>query len=140
MPRLSRGRWRQNKSEPKFNEFVKFLINTDIQQYDEDWQPVALRCRYFGTEFEILFSIICFRVCQLPYSHILHYENISLEWPQFLKKIGIARHIELPWENKGDGNALKNYFENVSEKEKIELFEKFVSDFEMFDYTLEDNY
>ena len=48
--------------------------------------------------------------------------------------------MELHWENKGDGNHLKKYFENVSEKEKIELFEKFVSDFEMFDYTLEDNY
>jgi hypothetical protein len=48
--------------------------------------------------------------------------------------------MELPWENKGGGNDLKRYFENVSEEEKIQLFKKFVSDFEMFGYTLEDQY
>ena len=48
--------------------------------------------------------------------------------------------MELPWENKGGGNDLKKYFENVSEEHKLQLFGKFISDFKMFGYTPQDEF
>ena len=85
---------------------------------------------------------ICFypRVCQLPFSHILHYENLTSEWPQFLRSIGKTQHAELPKENKGGENVLQGYFEDISEAEKSKLFQKFVHDFNMFGYTLQDEF
>jgi hypothetical protein len=42
---MSRGRADPSDKEPTFQEFVNFLLNTDIYSDDEHWQPVALRCR-----------------------------------------------------------------------------------------------
>jgi len=122
--KYSRGGWSLNEPEPTFPEFIHFLINTDINQYDEHWQPVALRCR----------------MCQLEYSHILHYENLATEWPQFLNNIGITEPLELPWENRGNSNDLKDYYDIISEDEKQRLFEKFEADFKMFSYTIQDSF
>jgi len=122
--KYSRGSWNLHEPEPTFAEFIHFLINTDIEQYDEHWQPVALRCR----------------MCQLQYSHILHYENLAEEWPQFLQNIGLNQNLELPWENKGAASSLKNYFDIISQHEKDQLYSKFEADFKMFGYTVEDNF
>jgi len=121
--KLTRGIWSKDKSEPKFSEFVKYLLKTNIQQYDEHWQPIGLRCR----------------VCQLSYTHILHYESLAKEWPQYISDIGISEQIGLPWQNKGDGEDLKKYFEKISEEDKLQLFHKFVTDFTMFGYNLHDD-
>ena len=43
--RLCRGSWRPGDPEPTFPEFVRFLISTEVDTYDEHWQPVASRCR-----------------------------------------------------------------------------------------------
>jgi len=79
-------------------------------------------------------------MCQLEYSHILHYENLATEWPQFLNNIGITEPLELPWENRGNSNDLKDYYDIISEDEKQRLFEKFEADFKMFSYTIQDSF
>ena len=79
-----------------------------------------------------------FRVCQVPYTHILHYENLVKEWRQFISDIGISEHIDLPWENKGAGKDLLKYFKTVSKEDKLELYNKFSTDFTMFGYQHED--
>eukprot|EP00090_Calanus_glacialis_P010576 TRINITY_DN18994_c0_g1_i1.p1 TRINITY_DN18994_c0_g1~~TRINITY_DN18994_c0_g1_i1.p1 ORF type:complete len:336 (+),score=47.19 TRINITY_DN18994_c0_g1_i1:103-1110(+) len=122
--KYSRGGWSLNEPEPTFAEFIHFLINTDINQYDEHWQPIALRCR----------------MCQLDYSHILHYENLAYEWSQFLNSIGLTQILELPWENKAALNDLQRYYDIISGDEKQQLFLKFESDFKMFGYSMEDDF
>ena len=42
----ARGRWTKGDPDPTFQEFVKYLIQTKIEKYDEHWQPISLRCRY----------------------------------------------------------------------------------------------
>ena len=42
----ARGEWKKGDPEPSFAEFVKYLIKTEVGQYDEHWQLISLRCRY----------------------------------------------------------------------------------------------
>ena len=42
--------------------------------------------------------------------------------------------------NKGTGNDLKKYFENISQEEKLKVFNKFSTDFEMFGYSIHDEF
>ena len=78
------------------------------------------------------------RVCQLPYTHVLHYENLSREWTEFISVLGIPQHIDLPWENRGGADDLKSYFRTVSEEDTLQLFNKFYTDFKMFGYEIHD--
>ena len=41
----ARGSWREGDPDPTFREFVRYLIKTEVKNYDEHWQPIALRCR-----------------------------------------------------------------------------------------------
>ena len=79
------------------------------------------------------------RVCQLQYSHILHFENFHLEWKQFLKDIQLEEELELPWENKGAG-SLMSYFDLITSQEKMKLYRKYRADFLMFGYNIEDEF
>ena len=41
----ARGSWREGDPDPTFREFVRYLIETEVEMFDEHWQPIALRCR-----------------------------------------------------------------------------------------------
>ena len=41
-------------------------------------------------------SFFLFRVCQLQYSHILHFENFHPEWKQFVADIKLEEELEAP--------------------------------------------
>ena len=84
-------------------------------------------------------SFLPLRVCQLHYSHILHFENFHLEWKQFLQDIKLEEDLELPWENKGAG-SLMNYYDLITSEEKIKLYRKYQADFLMFGYNIEDEF
>ena len=43
--RAARGSWRTGDEDPTFQEFISYLLQTPVEQYDEHWQPIALRCR-----------------------------------------------------------------------------------------------
>ena len=58
--RFSRGLWTPDAMEPTFAEFVHYLINTDIADYDEHWLPVSLRCRYVRLEIIMQWSLLYF--------------------------------------------------------------------------------
>ena len=81
-------------------------------------------------------------MCQLNYSHILHYENLAEEWPQFLADVGVQEKIELPWQNKGNSNSRSNsakeYFRPVAQRDISQLAHKYRSDFQMFGYSVEE--
>jgi hypothetical protein len=42
---MARGAAGRADKEPTFQEFIHFLLNTEIYSDDEHWQPIALRCR-----------------------------------------------------------------------------------------------
>ena len=41
----ARGGWNEGDPDPSFAEFVKYLIKTKVEQYDEHWQLISRRCR-----------------------------------------------------------------------------------------------
>ena len=42
----ARGSYRAGDPDPTFPEFVRYLIETSVDQYDEHWEPISLRCRF----------------------------------------------------------------------------------------------
>lgn len=113
----SRGKWQPGDSEPTFPEFVKFLLDTQIYDYDEHWAPISVRCR----------------MCQLNYDYILKYESLHTDLSAFLSSTGLK--LDLPWENKASGSLpLRSYFTQITSDQVQELGEKFVSDMDMFGY------
>ena len=41
----ARGKWNKGDPDPSFAEFVRYLIKTKVEQYDEHWQLISRRCR-----------------------------------------------------------------------------------------------
>ena len=115
-----RGSWEAGDPDPSFSEFIKYLIKTPIESYDEHWMPVSLRCR----------------VCQLSYDYILHYEDLLSDWALLLKDLNIKEDISLPWENKQGGDAA-SYYQNISREDMDRLYQKYEADFLMFGYSVE---
>ena len=82
-----------------------------------------------------------FRVCQgITYTHIIHYEELKKEWPQFLFDIDIKQsELELPWKNNKKGNSCDAcYYDPITKEEKIKLYEIYKDDFMMFGYDIND--
>ena len=45
MFRFARGGWSEDGEVPSFVEFVRYLINTDVNNYNIHWKPLYLMCR-----------------------------------------------------------------------------------------------
>ena len=116
----SRGSWSSGDPDPTFPEFVKYLIKSKIQYFDEHWMPISLRCR----------------VCQLDYDFILHYEDLQSDWAQFLRQVNLTEKIRLPWENKGKGD-ISSYYNNITTEDLHSLYSKYEADFLMFGYSID---
>jgi len=132
----ARGSWSPSDSEPTFSEFVNWLLDEDLEKWDEHWMPVSLRCR----------------VCQLPFRYVIKYENLAKEWPHLLNSLGVSEDertaLQLPWENRGlqqggagGGGSLKEIYMDKLPTEVVDkLFDKLAADFAMFGYTIEDEF
>lgn len=99
-----------------------------------------LLIRLYQRILEYIYSfIVIFRVCQLYYSHILHYEQFETEWARFLREVKIEKKLELSWENKGRSrSSLQSYYHLITPEEKLKLYQKYLVDFQMFGYNIED--
>ena len=42
---MTRGGWKKGDPDPSFEEFVKYLINTKVEQYNGHWQLIIHTCR-----------------------------------------------------------------------------------------------
>ena len=85
---------------------------------------------------EFLTQEYCERLCQLPYSHILHVEDLSSEWEMFLSDTKIKESLKLPWNNKSEDQSYQKYIEQLTEDEQKKLFSKYEADFTMFTYSM----
>ena len=78
-----------------------------------------------------------FRVCDLTYTHIIHYEHLHHEWHQFLLDTKMKEELELPWRNRrSDEVSYVSYYDLIPEEDMIKLYMKFKDDFLMFGYTI----
>ena len=84
--------------------------------------------------------VVMFRVCQgITYTHIIHYEELRKEWPQFLLDVNIEKELELPWRNNKKGNSCDTcYYDLITREEKMKLYKIYKDDFVMFGYDIND--
>ncbi|XP_068210993.1 carbohydrate sulfotransferase 11-like [Palaemon carinicauda] len=114
--------------EPTFVEYIDYLINTDVDLYDEHWKPIWLQCH----------------VCDFGYDYVIKYENFEEEIGIFintLKEKGqLPSTFALQWENKGGTslNVTRQYLRQISDRKLWRLYEKYRHDFGYFGYTMED--
>ena len=82
------------------------------------------------------------RLCQVTYTHILHYETLAGDWRQLLEDLSLdTAKLQLPWENKGGGGGeLREYFGLIGDQQQMELYEKYQADFKLFGYSLDDDF
>jgi len=122
--RMARGKFTEGAAEPSFSEFISYILSTDPQHDDEHWMPVAYRCR----------------VCEVAYTHVLRYEDLSDEWRMFVEDTGLEVNLHLPWHNKGQPGGLKQYYSQIPREKLERLEQRYMADFSMFGYTIDDDF
>ena len=51
----------------------------------------------------------------------------------------MEKELELSWENKGKGqSSLESYYHLITPEEKLKLYQKYLPDFQMFGYNIDD--
>nr|XP_053635326.1 carbohydrate sulfotransferase 11-like [Cherax quadricarinatus] len=117
------------RKEPTFEEYVDYLLNTDVDSYDEHWKPISRLCH----------------VCEFNFDYIIKYENFKEEinyFVEMLKESGrLPTKFHLQWKNRGgtDRETTTKYLSQVSQHKRWLLYEKYYEDFLYFGYTLEDH-
>lgn len=119
------GETEEIRREPTFPEFVDYLLNTDIEKYDEHWKPISLQCN----------------MCEFDFDYIIQYENFKEEIDVFVEMLQesgrLPLRFHLKWENRGgtDREAAAKYLNLVSRDKLWLLYEKYRHDFLYFGYT-----
>ncbi|KAK4327692.1 hypothetical protein Pmani_001843 [Petrolisthes manimaculis] len=118
----------EEKREPKFTEFVDYLINTSLDDFDEHWKPITLLCQ----------------VCSISYDYILKYENFKEEVDFLVESLQKERRFpmdfKIGWQNRqgtNDGMAAK-YLSLIEEDKLQQLYKKYYHDFVYFDYKMDE--
>lgn len=116
------------RKEPTFEEYVDYLIDTDVDSYDEHWKPISRHCH----------------VCEFPFDYIIRYENFSDEIKYLVRVLQeggrLPAKFHLQWENRGgtDEDTTARYLSQVTQHKLWLLYEKYHQDFLYFGYTIDD--
>ncbi|XP_014251969.1 carbohydrate sulfotransferase 11 isoform X2 [Cimex lectularius] len=112
--------------EPTFEEFVRYLINTDLLNYaDDHWIPYNMFCT----------------PCLVEYDYINKVETMERDQMFVIKDAQLGDKIKPSWIHKtsplevSKEHITKLYFSQLTRKQIKELYKKFELDFEMFDYS-----
>lgn len=113
--------------EPTFEEFVRYIINTDLVYYSDDhWMPYYLHCT----------------PCLLDYDVIAKFETLDRDQNYIIKKRKLEHKIKSSWKHMTKGKktseTMKKYFATISKDQLLKLYDKYRLDFELFDYTISD--
>lgn len=116
--------------EPTFEEFVQYLIDTDLSLYaDDHWIPYYLFCT----------------PCLINYDVIVHFETIEQDVQLLLNLLDEtwsrppeSKHVTSLPLGKSRKQLTQSYYSRLSRETQLALFEKYRIDFELFGYTLDD--
>ncbi|XP_069180830.1 carbohydrate sulfotransferase 11 isoform X2 [Procambarus clarkii] len=114
------------RKEPTFREFIQYLLDTDVEEYDEHWRPISLLCT----------------PCHIRYDIIAKMETLSNDAEFILYHRGLSSAVHMEWSHKTDqtkrtSDVAKTYFSQLTSSEVKQLYYKYIIDFLMFEYELE---
>jgi hypothetical protein len=121
----------QNASEriePTFQEFVAYLINTDLTLYaDDHWIPYYLFCT----------------PCLIDYDVIIQFETLQEDVQLLLNLLGessgpLRKHSTTVGRSKTE--LIKSYYSRLDRETILKLHEKYKIDFELFGYSIDGYY
>ncbi|XP_042205527.1 carbohydrate sulfotransferase 11-like [Homarus americanus] len=114
------------RKEPTFREFIQYLLDSDVEEYDEHWRPIFLLCT----------------PCHIKYDVIAKMETLSQDADFILYHRGLADEVHIEWTHKTDqtkrtSDVAKTYFSQLTSSEVKQLYYKFILDFLLFEYEFE---
>ncbi|XP_067009624.1 carbohydrate sulfotransferase 11 [Anabrus simplex] len=110
--------------EPTFNEFVRYLLDTDLSNYaDDHWIPYYLYCT----------------PCLLKYDIIAKVETLQQDQVYVIHSANLQNLIKPRWLHRTMNNTLvtKRYFSQLSTEQVHRLYNKYKLDFELFNYKVD---
>lgn len=114
------------RKEPTFREFVQYLLDTDVEEYDEHWRPMFLLCT----------------PCHVKYDIIAKMETLTQDSDFILYHRGLADKVQIHWSHRTDqthktSDVAERYYSQLTSTEVKQLYYKYLMDFLMFEYDLE---
>ncbi|KAM9848298.1 carbohydrate sulfotransferase 14 [Aulostomus maculatus] len=107
-----------------FAEFVRYLLDEDVERMNEHWMPVYNLCQ----------------PCAVSYDFIGSYEYLESDAETVLQRIGAPPHVHFPerqtWYKPVTTETLHYYLCSLPQKLLRELLPKYILDFSLFMYPL----
>lgn len=107
-----------------FAEFVRYLLDEDVERMNEHWMPVYNLCQ----------------PCAVSYDFIGSYEHLENDAEYVLQQIGAPPHVHFPerqtWYKPVTTETLHYYLCSLPQKLLRELLPKYILDFSLFAYHL----
>ncbi|XP_042888375.1 carbohydrate sulfotransferase 11-like [Penaeus japonicus] len=114
-----------NRTEPTWQEFVKYLINTPSSKFDDHWRPVYALCS----------------PCVIKYNVIAKMETFSEDTQFIINQLGLEDRLHVEWIHRTSDTRTSDiataYFSQLTLRQIDQLFEKYRLDFELFGYDYE---
>lgn len=115
-----------NQKEPTFREFIQYLLDTDVEEYDEHWRPIFLLCTPCHVRFDIIAKM----------------ETLSRDADFILYHRGLSNTVNVEWSHRTDqsqktSDVVKSYYSQLTSSEVKQLYYKYLPDFLMFEYDLD---
>lgn len=113
--------------EPTFEEFVKYLTETDLVHHSDDhWMPYYLYCT----------------PCYINYDVIAKFETVERDQKYLIQKLNLGDRISAEWKHLTKGRKtseiVKKYLSTISKEDLKRLVSKYKIDFEMYGYSVSD--
>ncbi|KAI9563063.1 hypothetical protein GHT06_010520 [Daphnia sinensis] len=116
------------ESKPTFEEFLEFVLDTDLQGsgYDSHWVPFHRYCS----------------PCSVSYDVIGKLETAFEDFQYIWKTSGLETKVPVPWINRKTIPSKfkialeKKYYSSLPRKLILRFYDAFRMDFELFDYSI----
>ena len=117
-----RNQFRSSGSlEPTFSEFVRFLLRTQVTDYNGHFKPVSLLCLPCHFEYDIIIKMETF--------------SQDTKWLLRNKNINPTASV-IPELNKSENSDVKKYLSEISYDQLRQLFNVYKDDFTLFNYSI----
>ncbi|XP_023650141.1 carbohydrate sulfotransferase 14 [Paramormyrops kingsleyae] len=122
--RYRKGGGRTTGDDVTFAEFVRYLVDEDVERMNEHWMPVYNLCQ----------------PCAVPYDFVGSYERLQSDGHYVLQRVGAPPNVHFPerqsWYRPISVETLQYYLCSLPQALLKELLPKYILDFSLFTYSL----